>query len=305
VSAGPMCGENARTLGNELEAVPDGLHADVPERVYHQRIADFVSRSSLDLVARSPARYRAWLEGADRRPAPALRLGSAVHMAMLEPERFVQTYVVEPAWGDVRAVEGRTTKEEGKANKDRRDAWRAAHAGATILESADGVATLGMVKAIAAHPTAQLVLLDAQAEVTVVWRDEETGLRCKARLDSWLADVLLPVDLKSTDDAREHAFARSVDTYGYHRQAAHYIDGLRANGLDVGDGAFTFIAAEKEPPYDLAVYQLDAEDVADGRAQNRAAMRTLAECLASDRWPGYGQGIRTIQRPAWARRRAA
>jgi hypothetical protein len=283
-----------------LESLPPGIYYDLPEQVYHQRLLGYASKSALDEILRSPARYRAWLEGTDEVGTRALSMGTAVHVAMTEPERFARSYVIEPDFGDLRAVEGRTTKEQGKDNKIRRDAWRLEHAGATILRSEDGQATLRMVRAVAAHPTARALLLDGQPEVTLLWRDAETGLRVKARVDYWLEDIGIAIDIKTTTDARPGPFARSIETYRYHGQQALYVDGFRACGAPVED--FLFMPIEKDGAHDLDVYILDEEDVAEGREDNRRALRLLSECFERNEWPGYAPGIKRITRPAWARK---
>jgi exodeoxyribonuclease VIII len=283
--------------------LPDGVHADVAESTYHARIPGVASKSALDLVLRSPAHYRAWLDGRERARTAALSLGTAVHMARLEPERFARTYVIAPDFGDLRAVEGRTTKEQGKANKTARDEWRREHVGAVVLDSKDGAATLGMVRAIAEHPDAGPLFEGGLPEVTLKWVDPETEILCKARVDYWIPELRIAVDLKTTTDAREWAFARSISEYGYHRQDAHYRRGFEVLGQPIEQ--FVFIAVEKEPPFDLCVYELDREDVADGRAEVSDALRTLGWCVANDTWPGYARGVRQISRPRWGRKSLA
>jgi hypothetical protein len=271
--------------------LPNGLHADVPADVYHARIPGVASKSALDLIARSPARYRAWLDGADRPETAALHLGKAIHMALLEPELFTRTYVVAPDFGDLRY----------KGPKAAREVWRKEHPGAVILDSKEGATTLAMVRAVVAHPTARALLLDGMPECTLKWSDPETGLLCKARPDYYLEDIATCVDIKSTMDAREDAFSRSIYSLGYHRQEAHYVSGFRAVGRPCED--FLFLAIEKEPPHDLSIWQLDDEARELGQEQIRRAMRLLAKHTEEDDWPGYPSGIHRISLPPWARKR--
>ena len=282
--------------------LPAGLHENVPNSVYHSRILGVASKGALDEVNRSLARYYAWVTGQRcRDETPALALGKAIHMAILEPELFARTYVIEPYFGDVRAVEGRTTKEQAKENKTRRNAWREEHANATILESADGQATLGMVKRLAGDATAKALFASGSAELTVKWRDPSTGLTCRARPDWWAEDIAVIADVKSTQDAREPAFARSIDAYGYHRQDPFYRRGMAANGRDVEN--FLFLAIEKEPPHDYSWWELDPEDTFDGGIEIGADLQRLAVALEKNHWPGYDTGVRKIRRPAYARAR--
>jgi hypothetical protein len=122
--------------------LPHGVHAGIPNAVYHQRVTGLVSKGALDLVARSPAHYMAWLEGNDEEPTAALEFGSAFHAALLEPARFVAEYATEPDFGDCRR----------KEPKAARDAWRAANVGKVPVSADDDKAIRGMLAAVRAHP---------------------------------------------------------------------------------------------------------------------------------------------------------
>ncbi len=93
----------------------DGLHAGIPESVYHARIQGVASKSVLDLIAKAPAVYAGWLTGTEREDTPALFLGKALHSGLLEPDVFRRTYTVEPRFGDCRKT-GRTSTEDAKAS---------------------------------------------------------------------------------------------------------------------------------------------------------------------------------------------
>jgi hypothetical protein len=270
--------------------LPDGLHAGVPESVYHARIPGIASKSTLDLVARAPAVYAAWLAGVEREQAPALLFGKALHCAALEPDVYRSTYTVEPSFGDCRKTD----------NKKRRDEWRAENAGRQLLEQEDATAIAGMVRALGANKLASRLLDgDGVSELTVKWTDPDTGLLCKSRADRYVARLRMCVDLKSTEDARADVFARSFANFGYHRQQAFYEDGFAAvaESLD----AFIFVAVEKRPPYLVAVFRLDDEGVTHGRRENRANLSILAECLERGEYPGHPESIQTLSLPAWAK----
>lgn len=283
---------------DELLSLAPGFHPDVRAEVYHQRVEGIASKSALDLIARSPAHYRAWLDGYSRKETPALSLGKAIHMALLEPALFERTYLIEPAWGDLRATEGRTTKEQGKANKERRDAWRKEHAGAVILDSKEGATALGMVRAVAAHPLAQQLLEGARPEVTMIWEDPETGLRCKARVDGDNEELETFLDVKSCLDARPEAFARSLASLGYHDQDAMYREGAGVLGRRIRN--FVFVCVEKEPPHAVGIHTIDAVALELGARRMRKNLLTLARHTAFGDWPAYPETINVVSLPKWA-----
>lgn len=266
----------------------NGIHRGVPSDVYHVRQIGVASKSALDLVHRSPAHYKAWVDGADEEPSEALEFGSAFHCALLEPDDFARRYAVEPDFGDCRR----------KENKAARDAWRAEHANALSLSAEWAEAISGMCRAVRAHPLAGRMLVGGDAEVTLRWVDESTGLPCKARVDYHVRGRRLVVDAKSTMDASPAAFRKSVANFRYHVQDAMYREAFRACGEPIEH--FAFIAVEKRAPYAVAVYMLDADAVQRGHVAMRTDLETLARCMREQTWPGYPAEIHTLNLPPWA-----
>ena len=101
------------------------------------------------------------------------------------------------------------------------------------------------------------------------------------------------MDLKTTTDASPKGFAKSVASFRYHVQAAHY---LAAGLFD----KFIFIAVEKEAPYAVACYELDADALTEGQRLRGRDLQRIANCRAMAAWPGYGDELQTISLPGWA-----
>lgn len=268
--------------------LPDGLHPHVKHAVYHERVQGLASKSALDLVGRSAAHYKRWLDGAEDKPTPALILGSALHCAALEPERFAREYAIQPDFGDCRF-------KEAKAERDR---WRAANDGKTPLDTADGAAIAGMIASIRNHPKAGPLLTSGTPELTMLWTDPETGLRCKGRADFFAPQFRTAIDIKTTEDARPPAFAKSVANYGYHRQAAFYSNGFEAVGAPID--LFVFVAVEKVEPYLVKVHTLDGDALALGEASIRRDLLAMRSCIESREFVGYDPEINIISLPPWA-----
>lgn len=77
-----------------------GVYEGIPNAEYHG--GPGISKSGLDLVHRSPLHYNAVVTAAnDRTPTPAQEIGTAVHMAILEPEEFAKTYCLALRRSDV------------------------------------------------------------------------------------------------------------------------------------------------------------------------------------------------------------
>jgi exodeoxyribonuclease VIII len=267
------------------------------ENADYHALTSVVSKSHLDLVARSPLHY--WARYVDPKrvepePTAAMLLGTAVHTLVLEADQFADRYVAAPEGIDRRY----------KAGKELFAEWEAQAAGRTVLTKADADLIQAMGRAVHGHPAAAYLLgLPGKAETTHIWIDEATGLECKCRPDWLTDDGSLIVDLKTTEDASPAGFSKSIAAYRYHVQAAHYLTGVeRAAGRRPGQ--FIFICVEKKAPHAVAVYAADAEMVAAGQVTAARDMLLLAECRDADYWPAYSDQIETISLPAWMRPRA-
>jgi hypothetical protein len=267
------------------EPQPPGVYRGVPFDEYFAW--PNVSKHQLDSLARSPAHYRAALEQ-PRKRIPHMIFGAAVHAAVLEPDKFPERYTQAP--------------EIDKRTKLGREAHEAAAAGGReLLKIEELVAMNEMVNAISSHPYASILLNrdDGEAEVSIAWVDEETGVPCRARPDFLNHAHNVVVDLKTAQDASMGVFARACANYTYHLQAAFYLDGMAA--VKKPHDKFIFVDAEPEPPWAVACYELGAEDVRIGRVRYRHALAVYQQCLASNTWPSYPEEIRTLELPTWAR----
>jgi hypothetical protein len=261
---------------------------------YHAHPA--ISKSHLDLIARSPLHYWARYIDPNRvppEPTAAMRLGSAVHTLTLEADQFENRYITAP-------VVDRRTK-EGKA---RWLEFEAEAGGRELIDAEDRATISRMAESVWRHPAAAMLLhWQGKAETTHMWADPSTGAECKCRPDWLTNDGNLIIDLKTTEDASPSGFQRSVANYRYYVQASWYLDGVEAATGHRPD-QFIFICVEKKPPYAVAVYAADAEMIQIGAETAARDLARLVECKASNTWPGYSDQIEPLSLPAWMRPRA-
>jgi exodeoxyribonuclease VIII len=264
-------------------ALATGAYPEWTDAEY--RAVDAANYSLLRALLVNPARAKYELDHPPA-PSPAMQFGSAYHMHMLQPDLFDGAYLVKPE-----GLDGRT-----KAGK----AWKAEHADdpRVLLSAHDARQLADMRGALLAHPGAAALLAEAaMVEAPLVWQDPQTLVWCKAKVD--LVTPSAVVDLKTTDDASSEQFAKSVATYGYHLQAAHYQNGVC---LVTGDASrdYIIIAQEKRPPYSVAVYILDDEALAQGQERLQLAIENYAVYTKQDRWPAYGDHPQMLELPRWA-----
>ena len=256
---------------------------------YHAHSA--VSKSHLDLIARSPLHYWSRYLDPDRvapEPSPQMRLGTALHTHVLELSRWDQEIAVAPP------MDRRT-----KAGKESWSAFEADAAGRTVITADDAAQVMAMGRAVLRHPAAAMLLgPPGKAETTHMWTDASTGLECKCRPDWLTDDGSIVVDLKTTKDASPRGFKQSVANFAYHKQAAWYLHGLeQATGKRPDQ--FIFICVESTAPYAVAVYAADAEMIERGHDQAMRDLAKLAVCKAADHWPSYSEQIEPISLPGW------
>jgi hypothetical protein len=165
-----------------------------------------------------------------------------------------------------------------------------------------------MAAALRQHPIASALFATGagEPEQSLFWADHATGVWRRARLD-WLPTPgcgrMVIADYKTTVSAEPEAIAKSVHTYGYHQQAAWYLDAVRAVGVADDSAAFVFVFQEKTAPYLVTVVQLDHVTMRLGRQRNRKAISLYQQCAAADHWPGYSDQVEIVSLPQWAQDR--
>lgn len=253
-------------------------------------VAEGISKSGLDIFRQSPAHYQAAFRY-PRRKSPQMLFGSLVHTAVLEPDLLSERYVILPE-----DCEGRS-----KAAKEAKEAFSAEHKGKRIVSSDDLDRAQQVVASVNQHEAAKSLLARANATEASVFVKDEHGTDRKSRIDA-LADGDV-IDLKTTHDASKAEFAKYIWDFRYHVQAAFYEDNLKL--ADYVAKSFKFICVETEPPYAVAVYELDPLAIEVGRKEYKEQLELYRECLEFDSWPAYPQQEQTISLPVWTFKQAA
>ena len=207
---------------------------------------EYVTNSMLSKLNKSPLELYAYMQGELDSSTQALNFGKAFHMAVLEPEKMNMVAVFDGK------------RKVGKAW----DVFQAENDGKLILTQDEMHTLESMYARINSNPMAcEAMMLDldhTQTEVVNIWN--ANNLWCKGKADIVSFDKGVMVDLKTTSNASPREFERSVYKYGYHRQAAYYLDGF-------GLHTFTIVAIEKKFPYNMGVYTLSPETVQKGREE--------------------------------------
>jgi len=270
---------------------PDvGVHPGVPFSVYQSWGA--VNASFLTTLSHRTPYHANHDRLHPKADTDALRVGRALHSLILEPATFEQEWAVCPACD-------RRTK-EGKA-------LYAAFVEAKGLRSEITEKEFSEIQEMATAVRKQQcisLVCGGRAEVSIVWRDRETGVLCKRRLDyeRSMGFNHCIVDVKTTLDAGPWPFANAVAGYGYALAAAFSIDGWREAKIAIGespeDSLYTLLAIEKG--YHVAKpWEPDDDTVEAGRQEYRKALEVTARCMKDGVWPAYGTEVEFIRAPEW------
>ena len=246
---------------------------DMPAEDYHAHPG--VGSTTVKMLATAPptlARYR--VDHPEQKAA--YELGTVAHSVTLEGD-----------WSGVEVIYAKDRRT--KAVQEQEKAARAA--GQIPLLAHEAVRVWAMYRAVMIHPVARDLLTGHIAERS--YFTEIDGVPVKARPDALKGSTV--IDLKTTS-ADLGSIERSVASFGYHLQQAHYTDVIEACGQSVDD--FVFIFVSTAAPHLVRVVRLEECAVDLGREQARHALAVWKHCTETDTWPGY-TGIDTLDLPAW------
>ena len=268
-----------------------GVYRGMPEDRYHAddslvpEMGRSLSQSGAKTLLASPARF-AWEREHGRPPKDAFDLGTLAHALILGSHDDRLVIVDAYDWRTKAAQEAKAAAyAAGKVPVHRGD-----------LRSASQIA-----RAVRRHPLARAVLASGEPEVSFYWRDPETGVTCRARVD-WLVPGKALVDVKTVGrygGADPAAFGRQCATLDYPMQAAHYVDGWEAVTGELLP--FVHIVVETEEPNFVTVGQLPDHAIEAGRARMRAGIIEYAYRESSAVAPvfDYASEIVDIPVPGW------
>lgn len=243
----------------------------------------------------------------DKEQTDAMILGSAIHCAILEPERLKVDFATVPTGAPRRPTSAQiNAKKPSPESVEAINFWHHfenANKNKTILSFDQLQEVMNIKNAVMSHPVASMMLSDGEAEYSYYVTDKETNLAKKCRPD-YIKNGSL-IDLKTTNDASFEGFARQIGNLGYHLQAAYYVDIYNeSTGSNVDE--FFFVAVENKAPYAVAVYKLDAIQLEAGRVAYKKALAKLADFISRGGNPkepstlkgfGYPMAIIDIQVP--------
>ena len=251
-----------------------------PDPIQHRVIYDGIQAlnySGAKELLKSPAHYQAYLNQ-EREETKALRMGSLIHCAVLQPEALNEKFITAPEV-DRRTKEGKETYAAFQSS------LKPGMTVVSVEESAE-------CHLIASHAKLALQRMGVTFDKTeFMFTTDYNGVQLKCAIDGVAGDYLW--DLKTTEDASPAGILKAIRAYRYNLQAYFYrlcyetAYGRRMLG-------FRFLFIEKQPPYATAVVEIGPELMSYAVADFEKALQTYRECTTLNDWPAYGDDIQVI-----------
>ncbi len=264
-------------------------HVEMTNDEYHQ--GPGVSKTHLDWIApeldRTPLHYWNQYQNPNREPetpTPAKIIGSATHIAILEPDLLRQS-----------VVRGLDVERRSTADKFAWAQFEEENAGKIILKPADYERVLLIRDTVHRHPVIGPLLRNIKTEQSFFTTDTDTGELIKCRFDGLAANGAYSIDLKTTEGAGRE-FRWSARKYRYYIQPSWYEDILQ-DLFGERPAYWMFIAVEKDPPYACGLYYATDEMRRKGRETARRDLRLIAECRANGFWPDFAVEAQPLEIP--------
>lgn len=268
-----------QSVKESKEVTKTGLYL-IDNDPYHA--GEGISSTNLKHLLRSPAHYLEAKKDSGG-STPALVYGQALHTACLEPELFDQQFVLQPEY------DGPKSKNPWKKEWD---IFKKENADRTIIP--DGADIKGIQDALKAHGFAQNIIDQCEHEIAAYVVDGEHKYKAKCDILDTKNGIIW--DLKTTEDARENPFVRSVMKYKYHLSAAYYLQIFTAASGITFD-KFGWIAVEKKAPYGIGVYMADEEMLTRGNQEVQKATEIYHNAVETNHWPVYKESVEYISLP--------
>lgn len=228
-------------------------------------------------------------------PSEAMELGSAVHIALLQPEDFDSMIFVSDA-----PVNERTGKPYGRDTKAFGD-WEMAikqeHGDKILISTEQADFIDRMVRSVKQLDAWRLLRACDMKEIPLY--GQIAGVQVRGRPDAVCSKKYAPViiDLKTSKSASRSWFEKSIADFDYGFQAAGYAMLAAQNGIDCRH--YLFIVVENQRPFGSACFRLNDEVISWYRPKVEAAARLYEECVQTDSWPAYPYETQEIGLPRW------
>ena len=333
----------------------EGIYFNMPSQEYFA--LPYFSRSAAQIVRFSGKQFEHSLKNPVQE-TPAMALGTAIHSMFLEPKDFAETYVKAPSLADyadkkvIQTVEDLKPyleiyglKKSGKKEElvasvrdylDPREVviWDDIKAtferenfisGRKVLSDEDFETLSKMRAALTDYEELPQTIENGRAEVVVIWKDRETGIMCKCRLDYVQPIAVTDIKSYSVKDFNtpllEQLEKKTVFSF-YNFQFAIYKEALETAITAINEGKgqvhgeadqewlaeflknpvkqFFILYVRTQAPYQMQALELAPAEI-EGAGENayysvaqniwRGAIKKYAHFLKTGKWLGESEVV--------------
>lgn len=238
----------------------------------------------------------------------ATEWGILMDCIKLTPGEFEKRFAVCPeTYPDAKTKEPKPWTFAANYCKD----WREQQGDKTIVKAADYLRA--KAAEFAFDKDSQDLIDNSKRQVMVVgtYLDKDTGLEIPLKgLIDLVPDAGHPkwggclADLKTTTNASPWTWAKEINTYRLHWQAALYLD-LWVAATNEDRNTFRHVVQENKEPFISGRRILSVEFLNLGRMQYLDALKRYCQCVHTQTWPDYEQdgfvidGWTVTQPEAW------
>lgn len=256
----------------------EGYHAD----------KSAVGSSSLVLMLSSPKTfYQGHVLGKKKTPTREMKLGTIVHMALLEGEKFRSKYVVQPVFTGYTKDGKPTTSANAKDVQEKKAKWESELPKGTIVVTEEELEMItGMIESVSEHDQGRHVFTGGIPECPGYYRDPRTGIKMKIMPDFRAHDNFMLTDFKTAVSVDQRLFgSKAFSDWRYDLRLWMYAYGTSIIENKPMPQNLFFMGVERVWPFESAVFFMTDEQKNQAQYDYNRAMDKLKECIDSGKWP--------------------
>lgn len=232
-----------------------------------------ISNSDLTLIDKSIFHY---LNKKEFEPTEPMKIGTAFHLLVLEPEKFENDIAIYP--------ELNLRTNEGKANKE---LFESENVGKLLLKQDDLKDFPYMYRHLLEHPEYSNIFESENIEIEKMIEFNYRGIECRSKIDLINHDLGLIIDLKTINSCER---AENEVKYNYNRQGAFYKLAVQNEyGIDY-DVVFVFV--EKSYPHLCKFIGFSNDTIEKGKIEYDRILDKWIEYISNpNAYIGYNSNI--------------
>jgi PDDEXK-like domain of unknown function (DUF3799) len=266
-----------------------GFYPDLSNEAYHG--GPGLSASEMSWMSQSLEYYR-WRK--DHPPAKTrdMTLGSVTHLVLEarlrgKPEMITEQVMVFSDAGP-----------QSKAFKD----VQAKNPEKYVVTQEDFDLARRMIDAVLEKSEVAAWFTQGVSEPSIFAEHPETGVLMKCRPDYLSLDRGLSINFKTTTDASEEGFLRSVKMGRFDWQSAWYLEVLRLHFNRNFDEIHVVVEKNADEPCLVQIYTIADEELEFARMQYTRLLPRYLKAMETGIWPGASLSVKSITLPPWSRK---